>query len=202
MDILLGKFLEENKYVDFYSEIIKKKAEELFSDSMSDIEKAEKAFEFVRDEIPHSFDINADKITASASDVLRYKTGICHAKANLLAALLRSQGIPAGFCFQHLTLASDDSRGYCVHAFNAVMLNGKWVKIDARGNKKGVNAQFSLGESKLAFPCRTEYDEYFFEGIYAVPDTETMKLLERAKDIQEVASGLPEMLSIEPIIIE
>lgn len=202
MNMLMDKFLKENKYIDFNSDIIQKKAEELFSDDMSDIEKAEKAFKFVRDEIPHSFDINADKVTSSASDVLRYKTGICHAKANLLAALLRSQGIPAGFCFQHLTLDADDSRGYCVHALNAVMLNGKWVKIDTRGNKKGVNAQFSLDEPKLAFPCRSEYDEYFFEGIYAIPDTETMKLLERAKDIQEVASGLPEMLSIEPIIIE
>lgn len=61
--------------------------------------------------------------------------------------LLRSQGIPAGFCFQHLT----------------------------------------LGEPILAFPCRPEYDEYFFEGIYAASDTETMKLLENAKDIKEVA---------------
>lgn len=198
----MNEFLEENKYVDFHSDIIQKKAEELFSECMTDIEKAKKAFEFVRDEIPHSFDINADKVTAAASDVLKYKTGICHAKANLLAALLRSQGIPTGFCFQHLTLADDESRGYCVHGYNAIMLDRHWVKVDPRGNKQGVNAQFSLEKPILAFPCRPEYDEYFFEGIYAVPDTETMKLLERAENIQEVASGLPDKLSIQPFVIE
>lgn len=56
--------------------------------------------------------------------------------------LLRSQGIPAGFCFQHLTLADDESQGYCVHCFNPVMLNGKWIKVDARGNKEGVKHRF------------------------------------------------------------
>lgn len=140
-------------------------------------------------------------MTACASDVLKFKTGICHAKSNLLAALLRSQGIPAGFCFQHLTLADDESKGYCVHCFNAVMLNGKWIKVDARGNKKGINAQFSLEEPALAFMCRPQYDEYFFEGIYSVPDTKTMELLTNAESIEEVALGLPDFLSIAPDLI-
>ena len=63
---------------------------------ITDTEKAKIAYEYVRDEIPHSFAIDSKIITAKASDVLRYKTGICHAKANLLAALLRSQSIPVG----------------------------------------------------------------------------------------------------------
>lgn len=201
MDILMNLFLEESEYVDFSSDIIQKKAAELFSDNMTEIEKAKKAFEFVRDEIPHSFDINADKVTAYASDVLKFKTGICHAKSNLLAALLRSQGIAAGFCFQHLTLADDDSKGYCVHCFNAVLLNGKWIKVDARGNKEGVNAQFSLEEPILAFMPRPQYDEYFFEGIFSVPDTNTMELLTDAGSIQKVALGLPEFLSIYPDLL-
>lgn len=202
MDISMKEFLEESEYIDFYSDIIQKKAEELFTPNMTEIEKAKKAFEFVRDEIHHSFDINSDKITAIASDVLKFKTGICHAKANLLAALLRSQGIPTGFCFQHLTLADDESKGYCIHCYNAIMLNGKWIKVDARGNKKGVNAQFSLEEPILAFIPRPQYDEYFFDGIFAVPDTKTMKLLRKAKSIQEVALELPEFLSIQQAVTE
>lgn len=114
-------FLQENEYIDYNSEIIQKKIMELFSSDMDEIEKAKIAYEFVRDEIPHSFDCNAKIITARASDVLKHKTGICHAKANLLAALLRSQEIPTGFCFQHITLSDDDSLGYCVHAYNAVL---------------------------------------------------------------------------------
>ena len=86
----MDEFLAVSEYVDFDAGNIQVKASELFSDGMSDIEKARIAFEFVRDEIPHSFDCSATVITARASDVLKHRTGICHAKANLLAALLRS----------------------------------------------------------------------------------------------------------------
>ena len=72
--------------------------------------------------------------------------------------------------------------GYCVHAYNAVYLNGHWIKLDVRGNgKNGVNAQFSLEESILAYPPREQYDEYFFKGIYANPNKETMSMLKSAK---------------------
>ena len=104
-------------------------------------------------------------IAARASDVLEHRTGICHAKANLLAALLRSQGIPTGFCFQRITLAEDDSMGYCAHAFKSVYLNGKWIKIDARGNKPGIETCFSTQEPSLAFERRPKYDEYWWEEL-------------------------------------
>ena len=146
----------------------------------------------MRDEIPHTFDIGADVVTASASSVLRLNTGICHAKSNLLAALLRSQKILSGFCYQRLTLAENDSRGYCLHCFNAVLVSGRWIMLDARGNTNGINAQFSLVEPVLAFAHRPMYDEYFYDGIYADPDVPTMRLLTAAKTLQEVLDGLPD----------
>ena len=121
----MDRFFASSKYIDFDAGNIQVKASGLFSDGMSDIEKARIAFEFVRDEIPHSFDCDATVITARASDVLKHGTGICHAKPNLLAALMHTQGIPTGFCFKRITLADDDSMGYCVHAFNAVYVGGK-----------------------------------------------------------------------------
>ena len=197
-----SKFLEEHRYIDFSSPAIQEKAGELFRGINNDIKKAEIAYKYVRDEIPHSFDINAKIITAKASDVLKYKTGICHAKSNLLAALLRSQNIPAGFCFQHLTLMEDDSFGYCVHCFNAVFVNERWIKVDARGNKNGINAQFSLDEPILAFPPRPEYDEYFWNGIYARPHADTMKMLETAKSLQDVLDNIPDYVNEAPDVTE
>lgn len=188
----MEEFLANTYYVDYMAENIQKKAKELFPEEMTDVQKAEKAFLFVRDEIPHSFDCNATVVTARASDVLEQKTGICHAKSNLLAALLRSQGIPAGFRYEYLTLADDDSLGYCLHCYNAVFLEGKWVELDARGNKPGVDAQFSLNERKLAFMPREEYDEYFLEGIFDKPDEATMERLDKAKNLQDVVNGLQE----------
>lgn len=195
-------FLQSDKYIDYNSEAIGCKASELFSADMTDTQKAKVAYEFVRDEIPHSFDCNAEVITAKASDVLKHKTGICHAKANLLAALLRSQGVPTGFCFQHITLLDDDSLGYCVHAYNAVFVEGKWIKLDARGNKQGVNAQFSIDKPILAFPIRAEYDEYFWKGIYAIPHMATMKMLESATCLQDVLDIIPDTVTQAPDIEE
>jgi len=202
-----SKFLEENRYIDFSSPAIQEKAGELFHGINDDVEKAKIAYEYVRDEIPHSFDIpffdmNVKTITAKASDVLKYRTGICHAKSNLLAALLRSQGIPAGFCFQHLTLMDDDSSGYCVHCLNAVFVNGRWIKIDARGNTNGKNAQFSLNEPILAFPIRKEYDEYFWNGIYASPHLDTMKMLEKVKKLQDIRDNIPDYVHEAPDVTE
>ena len=198
----LHKFLREDPYVDFSHPLIQEKAEELLSGFSSDIEKTRAAYEFVRDDIPHSFDIKADIITAKASDVLRYRTGICHAKANLLAALLRSQKIPTGFCFQHLTLADDNSLGYCVHCFNAVFLQNRWIKLDARGNTNGKNARFSLETPILAFPNRKEYDEYFWKGIYAAPHPATMQMLDTALSLKDVIDKLPDTITETPDIAE
>ena len=192
----MHRFLANDEYVDFDAERIQAAAFELFSDGMGEIEKARAAFEFVRDEIPHSFDCNAQVITARASDVLKHRTGICHTKANLLAALLRSQGIPAGFCFQRITLDDDDSMGYCVHAFNSVYLNGRWIKLDARGNKPGIETHFSLEEPSLAFECRPGFDEYFWDGIYAESHLPTMKVLEESSCLQDLMEKLPDDIGV------
>ena len=195
-------FLVEEKYVDFSAENIQRKAAELFNGICDNTQKVRIAYEFVRDEIPHSFDKDTAIITAKASDVLKHKTGICHAKANLLAALLRPQGIPAGFCFQHLTIMEDDSAGYCIHCYNSVWLDGRWIKLDSRGNKPGINAQFSLDDPVLAFSCRPEYDEYNWNGIYAFPHSETMKMLEKANSLQDIIDNIPEYVVEAPDIME
>jgi transglutaminase-like putative cysteine protease len=202
MDNIISLFLSENKYIDFSSSIIVEKAKELFFRANTNIDKTKIAYEYVRDEISHSFDINAKIITVKASDVLIHKTGICHAKANLLAALLRLEGIPVGFCFQHITLMSDDSLGYCVHCYNAVFIDSHWIKLDARGNTNGKNAQFSLSKPILAFPNRKEYDEYYWNGIYANPHVDTMKMLEKAKSLQDIIDNIPDYVVEHPEITE
>ncbi len=55
-----------------------------------------------------SADINGKVVTCKASEVLRYKEGICNAKAHLLATILRANGIPSGFCYQRLILGFVD----------------------------------------------------------------------------------------------
>ena len=177
-------FTEDTKYVNYSHPAIQKKAQELFEDGMTEVEKAQKAYYFVRDEIKHSFDIGAKVVSITASDALLNGTGVCHVKSNLLAALLRSQGIPAGFCFQYLTLDDKDaSRGYVTHGYNAVYLEAHWVKLDARGNKENVHAEFSLGEPILAFPIREELNEYDVAGIFAKPNMTSIRYLESLQEL-------------------
>ncbi|GGE03774.1 hypothetical protein GCM10011571_00840 [Marinithermofilum abyssi] len=166
-------YLCELEEVDYSHPLIQEKVKDIQSAHYSLLERVRIAFEFVRDNIHHSWDIQSTRVTCNASEVLQYGEGICYAKSHLLAALLRAQGIPAGFCYQRLTLGSTPDTGYVVHALNAFYLDsvGKWIRLDARGNKPGVQAEFSIDEEKLAFPVRPEMDEIDYPVIYATPQT-------------------------------
>lgn len=193
----LQDYLKEQVEVDFSHTLILEKAEELFNNTHSDVEKTKKAFEFVRDEIDHSWDIKGKLVTCNASDVLANKQGICYAKSHLLAAILRSQGIPTGFCYQRLMLFSTPEEGYCVHALNAVYIKSlsKWIRLDARGNKKGVDAQFSIEKEKLAFTINKELGEMDYPVIYVHPHPKVIEVLKENSDaITMYKERLPERL--------
>lgn len=190
----LDDYLKETEVIDFSHHSIREIAEDLFHHSINEIDYIKSAFEFVRDQISHSWDIQSSRITCRASEVLYFKEGICYAKSNLLCALLRCQGIPAGFCYQRLTLGDTPDTGYVIHALNAVYVKsiGQWIRIDARGNKLGVDAQFSLEEEKLAFPIREKYEEIGYPVIYKAPNTKTTTVLLQNSDCNKMfLYGLP-----------
>ena len=58
----------------------------------------------------------------------------------------------------------------------------KWIRLDARGNKKGVDAQFDLQTEKLAFVVRTNMVEADYRTIYAKPSDKLMNVLENNTD--------------------
>lgn len=193
----LSNYLLVDKYVDFDKKVIQDKIKELFDDDFNEIQKVKIAFEYVRDEISHSWDIQSEKVTRTASEVLKYKEGICYAKSMLLAALLRYQGIPTGFCYQKLILGDTLETGYCIHALNAVFLStiNKWIRVDARGNTNGKNAQFLIDKEQLAFPIRTEYGEVDYPTIFAKPiKTITQTLENNTNCIEMIKFKLPTSL--------
>jgi transglutaminase-like putative cysteine protease len=140
----------------------------LSNDARDAEETARRCFEWVRDYIQHSFDFRRNPVTCKASDVLREATGYCYAKSHLLAALLRANGIPAGFCYQRLSI-DETGAPYSLHGLNAVHLpEFGWYRIDPRGNKEGVDAQFSPPIEKLAFRIVFP-EEQLFPQILADP---------------------------------
>lgn len=161
---------------------------------------ARRCFEWVRDEIRHSLDYRLNPVTCSASEVLQARTGYCYAKSHLLAALLRANGIPAGLCYQRLAVGTEGPP-YCLHGLNAVWLEPYgWYRIDARGNKPGVDARFTPPLEQLAFPVLAP-DERDLPEIWAEPLQVVVDALERYSTVEEVAENLPDvnlMPSIKP----
>lgn len=193
----IDDYLLELNEVNFSNPDVQTLIGKLFSANQTDIEKAQLVFEFVRDKISHSWDIQSELVTCTASDVLKYKQGICYAKSNLLAALLRSQGIPTGFCYQRLMLFDVPEKGYCLHALNAVYIKSlnKWIRLDARGNKEGINAQFSTDKEILAFTVNSDFDEIDYPMIYVRPNSKTIDILKQSTNaLNMYLNDLPEKI--------
>ncbi len=178
---MLNKYLEETDIIDFSNKNIQILSKELSKDYKNDEEIAKKVFEYVRDEIRHVGDYKLNIQACKASEVLEQKAGWCYAKSHLLAALLRANNIPVGFCYQRLSCSEYKKGIYCLHGLNAIYLEKYgWYKVDARGNKEGVNAQFNPPYEKLAFEL--EEDEYDFEDIYEKPMEAVIDFLEKRFD--------------------
>lgn len=146
----------------------------------ADADLARAAFEWVRDSIAHSYDAQDPRVTLTASQVLGAGTGLCYAKSHLLAAVLRSQGIPAGLCYQRL---GDSRDGYVVHGLIALYLDGAWHRQDPRGNKPGIDARFSLGAERLAYRADPRRGERDYPQVRVRPAAEVVQALQDAGNI-------------------
>lgn len=188
---MLEPYLEQSDYIDWGHPAIIEKARELSQGLASEEAVARACFEFVRDEIRHSWDYRMNPVTCKASDVLRFGTGYCYAKSHLLAALLRANGIPAGLCYQRLTIT--DRPPYCLHGLNAVYLKAHgWYRVDARGNKPGVDAQFDPPREQLAFAI-VDPAERDFQEILSVPHEAVIRALGAFTTVEAVAANLPDL---------
>lgn len=188
----MHRYLASSKYIDFEEAGVSAVATSLAAATSSELDLVQRCFEFVRDEIRHSSDYKLNPVTCKASDTLRYKTGYCYAKSHLLAALLRANGVPAGLCYQRLSVG-DSGAPYCLHGLNAVYLREfGWYRVDARGNKPGVNAQFAPPKEVLAFPIREPHERDLPE-IWAEPLQVVVDVLERYERYDKVLANLPDV---------
>lgn len=187
----MNQYLASSEYIDWENPSVLAQAKALAEGSEGPEQIVKRCFEFVRDEIHHSWDYQQNPVTCKASDVLKHGTGYCYAKSHLLAALLRANKIPAGLCYQRLTIT--DVPPFCLHGLNAVFLPGYgWYRIDARGNKQGVSAEFCPPVEKLAFPIVTT-GEADLPEIWAEPLPVVTEVLIASQTYQDVADNLPDI---------
>jgi transglutaminase-like putative cysteine protease len=150
----MGAFLRSTDVLDWQHPAVLARARGLREGAPSLVVVAQRCFEWVRDEIQHSHDHNLHVVTCAASEALREGSGYCYAKSHLLAALLRANGLPAGLCYQRLS-RDENGAPYSLHGLNAVLLPGiGWYRIDPRGNRPGIDAQFVPPVEQLAFAIK------------------------------------------------
>ena len=229
----IGNYLACSETIDWQTPEIVALARHLAAPFDSDVRKAKQLYAWVRDEIPHSADARHETVTCRASDVLRHRTGICYAKAHLLAAMLRAIGIPSGMCYQVLRYNTSSDR-LVVHGLNGIYLldtdtvgdpnsaaehdctgqalpadrsrngfltmqgtkesAGRWIRVDPRGNKVGVDAQFSIEREQLAFPVDPALGEFTCDTIFAEPLPSIVECLRRSENVPELMANLPSTL--------
>ena len=188
----LSNYLASSTYIDWQEPNVLAKAEQLAASCDNEESLVKACFEFVRDHIKHSADYRLNPVTCKASEVLTQATGFCYAKSHLLAGLLRANHIPAGLCYQRLTI-SDNKPPFCLHGLNAVYLQQYgWYRLDPRGNKAEVDAQFCPPIEKLAYPITIDGEADLAE-IWPEPIPQVVDVLQQHSSYQQVLKNLPDL---------
>jgi len=194
----INDYLRATEIIDWNNPNVLAKAKEIIGGVTDNVTKIKILFEWVRDEVPHSKDINSDVVTCTASEVLEAGTGICYAKSHLLAGLLRANGIPCGFCYQMLR-RDPPFEGLVLHGLNGIFVENfnKWVRADPRGNTDCHDAQFDIEREQLAFTMNKNLGEFIYETIFADPDPNVIRVLKSFKNRNEMWPHLPKELTKE-----
>lgn len=155
-------YLAASEAIDIEHPLVQSIAAELRTGD--DIAYAHAAFDHVRDRVPHSMDTGDPRVPWRASDVLDQRTGLCYAKSHAYVALLRAGGIQAGLAYQQASGT--------LHGLTAALVDDRWVLLDPRGNKPGIDVQFSPSEDRLAYPT-----DPIHPTIYAAPPETVLEAL-------------------------
>jgi transglutaminase-like putative cysteine protease len=188
-------YVEDTITIDWQTPAVMEQARLLAEGCADDVAKARAVYEFVRDRIAHTADAGRDELPCRASQVLAAGTGIGFSKSHLLAALLRAVGVPAGFCYQVLRRGPESSETL-LYGFNGVFLPSleRWIALDARGNKPGLEARFSLDSPALAVQAEPSRGEWIYPLVYTRPAQVVVDLLSRNSSLQKIADHVPRQL--------
>ncbi len=137
MPTRFDNYLQTTYFLDFENPVVGNFAEKHCDTSAEPRTKAVQLYYAVRDKITYDpYDLQPDRSTLRASSVIRKGVGYCVAKAVLLAALARQQGIPARLGFADVTnhLSTTklrrvmESDVFVYHGYTELYLQEKWVK--------------------------------------------------------------------------
>ncbi len=182
-------------YILFSTPVVQETIQKIKAEASSSEERAKLAFTIARDQVKHSFDTGNLEVAISAEDALAHENGICFAKSHVLATLLRGMGIPAGFCYQRVLRKGTVGSGYALHGLNAVYLEPTgWFRVDPRGNKQGIDSQFTTNKEQLAYPIRPQLGEVDYPNVFIAPIPAVIASMQASATSQELFFNRPETL--------
>ena len=188
----IDDYLKADEIINYHNDSITSLADSLYKTTESKVSYIEKAYEYVRDNIPHSSDAGKENIPFTAQEVLKEKHGICFAKAHLLVALLRCKAIPSGFCYQKVILFEEQPNKLAYHGLVGVYLEklNKWIRLDP-----GEGGQFLVDAEQLVFQVREELGEIDSFVVYPVPDVKILEKMRNNKTLAGLLADLPTELA-------
>ena len=110
-------------------------ARQAVGDARTTAEKVKRLVKFVFDYIEDDYTANP----LTLMDIIEKRTGDCSEHAQLFEALSRSLGI-ACRTVGGLVYLGDEVKGFGLHAWNEVVINGEWVPVDPTWNQTVIDA--------------------------------------------------------------
>jgi transglutaminase-like putative cysteine protease len=193
VEIGLPPYLARSEIIDSDHPKVAEQARRLAAGPKGDFALVRRCFEWVSNEIPHSRDCAANTVPCTASEVLEAGHGLCFAKSHLLAALLRANGIAAGFDYQRL---GSPGEGYALHGLNRVYLAeaSRWLTLDSRGQANAPIRLAEAGDYRLfiaAGPGEVDYGLNLPE-----PERAVVRFLREAGSFESAMDNLPSTISM------
>jgi transglutaminase-like putative cysteine protease len=156
----MSDWLASTRYCDSEHPTIRKAARDTCRAAVSERAAAVELFRFVRDRVLYTF----GPWGIPASTTLALREGTCTNKNNLLVALLRSVGIPAGYGVLQVNaqeyfgsiaprVFKPLASAHSVHVYAAVRLEGRWIKCDA-------STDWQMAEKTAHFCQQTQLVEW------------------------------------------
>lgn len=128
-----SKYLKSNKNCPVNNSKITNLVKNITSNSDSNLTKAKKIFNWVKDKISYSFYYNTKK---GALKTLSSKSGNCIDKAHLLSAMLRNAKIPTVYMHGKCKFKSGLNVG---HVWVRAYIGGKWHDLDSSSKMNSFN---------------------------------------------------------------
>ena len=183
----IAPYLAYSDVVDGHSADMAEQARRLADGGGGAFGIVRRSFQWVSNHIAHSMDCGAKTVPCSAGEVLAAGHGLCYAKCHLLAALLRANGIAAGFDYQRL---GDPDGGYALHGLTTVYLPATgWIRLDSRGRANGP-VNLDSPADRLLFPASGP-GELNYRLNLAAPLPEVVHLLRRTQTLAAAVERLP-----------